>query len=132
MPFSSCDPCCDPASAARDNQTFKLAVLQALCTLISENSPIQTVADLVTIAFGSLTNTFATTGITGISEGYRIKVWNGTDDDIYLNWDGTADAKNVVLAGGEQTVQAPSGATTLYIRYVAAPSSGNVYLSPGV
>lgn len=132
MPYNQCDPCCDIAATARDNGTFKAGVLSLLCFLTSAAGVVEAAQNLITIAFGTFTNTFASAGLTGVVAGVKVRIDSGLDKDIYYNWDNTANPNGVVLAGGTRTIQAPTGATQLYVRYVTAPSAGNAYFSVGV
>jgi len=92
-----------------------------------------------TVAFGSLTNAFVALGA-AMPEPIRIlKINNTTDADIYISFDGTTNNDVVVASSGmvldvttnksvEQGMFLKQG-TVFYVKYITAPTSGNVYLS---
>ncbi len=87
-----------------------------------------TTEDLTTIAFGSVTNSFASCALTNITTSTSLYVFNDTDKHMLFNFDNGANAEFIVGAGKERLVPIKNGATQAYIKYAAAPTSGNIYL----
>jgi len=83
--------------------------------------------DLVTIAFGSVTGSFADAGLANIATNTTVWIFNECNTAMLFNWDGGANADMIVPANCARTVPILQGATDLYIKYASAPSSGNVY-----
>lgn len=98
-----------------------------------ESIPVQTVA------YGSITGSYVAMGSAMPAPIRILKINNTTNADIYISFDGTTNNDVVVASSGmvldittnksrEDGAFISSG-TIFYIKYVSAPSSGNVYLS---
>jgi hypothetical protein len=92
-----------------------------------------------TVAFGSITSSFVAFG-SGMPAPIRIlKISNTTDEDIYISFDGTTIQDAIPALSGmviDLTANKTSSegayiaqGTVVYLKYVSAPSLGNVYLS---
>ncbi len=92
------------------------------------SSQCATTEDLITIAFGSVTNSFASCGLSNIATSTSLYVFNDTDKHMLFNFDNGANAEFIVGAGKERLIPIKNGAAQTYIKYAAAPTSGNIYL----
>lgn len=84
--------------------------------------------DLVTIAFGSVTGSFASCALSNVATSTTIMIWNDTDANMLFNFDNGASAELIVPARAARVVPVKAGASQLYIKYASAPTVGNVYL----
>lgn len=96
---------------------------------------------LRSVAFGSITGSFTALG-TALTHTWRMfKITNTTDKDMIISFDGTTN--NLIVPAGSFTLydiatNAPPVSendnllvgigTQFYVKYVAAPSSGTIYL----
>lgn len=92
-----------------------------------------------TVAFGSITGSFVAFGAAMPAPIRILKISNTTDADIYISYDGTTVQDAIPASSGmvldittnkSQDVGAFIGqGVVVYLKYVSAPTSGNVYLS---
>ncbi len=95
---------------------------------------------LRSLAFGSISGSYAALGTKLLNPARIIKIVNTTDADVLISVDGTAD-HDIVPAGGFflydlttnhagnlQGFYFPQG-TQFYVKQVSAPTSGSVYLT---
>ena len=92
-----------------------------------------------TVAYSSITSSFVAAGSAMPSSIRILKINNTTDADIYISYDGSTIHDAIPASSGmvldfttNKTI--PDGAflaqgTIIYIKYVSAPTSGNVYIS---
>ncbi len=91
------------------------------------------------VAFGSVASSFTAMGV-AMPEPIRIlKVNNSTNADVYISFDGTT-VNDVIVASSGMVIDVTTNksidqgmflakGTIVYLKYVSAPTSGNVYLS---
>lgn len=92
-----------------------------------------------TVAFGSITGSFVAFGAAMPAPIRILKISNTTDEDIYISFDGTTIQDAIPASSGmviDLTANKTNSegaylaqGTVVYLKYVSAPSSGNVYLS---
>lgn len=92
-----------------------------------------------TVAFGSVTSSFVATGAAMPAPIRILKISNATNADIYVSYDGSTIHDAIPASSGmvldfTANKTMPDGnflalGTKVYIKYVTAPSSGNVYVS---
>lgn len=92
-----------------------------------------------TVAFGSITGSFVAMGAAMPAPIRILKISNTTDADMYISYNGTTIQDVIPASSGmildiTTNKSMPVGAylaqgTVVYVRYVTAPTSGNVYLS---
>lgn len=88
---------------------------------------VLTTEDLVTIAYGTLSSSFASCGLSNVATSTLIDIWNDTDANVLFNFDNGANAEFIVPARAARSVPVKAGATQLYTKYASAPTAGNVY-----
>lgn len=78
MPRSSCDFCCNPVELSRSNDSFKAAVLQALCNMAAQLGGVPASSSNIVIvpaATPNITGGAAATVYTLPSTVHRAEVW---------------------------------------------------------
>jgi hypothetical protein len=83
--------------------------------------------DLITIAFGAITASFASMGLSNITTATSLWVWDDTNAIMRINFDGGANTEIIIPRRCARTIPVPYGATQAYIKYDTAPTVGNVY-----
>ena len=129
MPFDPCNPCdgCNIGHAALGNDTFKLAVLVALCGIAS-GSAVQQEAEYLfgEIAAATIPATFGPAPgvlITNTGEAQIVDVFNNTDKTLEFSFDGVAVAFSIKTGVGKIYDLRAAGrgeSRNLSVRYAAA------------
>lgn len=103
------------------------------------NNQVATFDTLRSIAFGSISGTYAAIGTALTEPAHIIKIVNTCNTDMLISVDGSTDAdiipaSNFVLydvssdSFGDVPFAFPKG-MRFYVKQVSAPASGNVYLT---
>lgn len=93
-------------------------------------APARTLAveDVVEIAHGSITGSFANTSIANIGTNTHVLLTNNTNGDLYFRWATSGNAKHWVPAYTSRVLPIPSGATELQVKYDTDPDAGKLVL----
>lgn len=83
---------------------------------------------LVTVAYGTLTGSFANLSIGTLTGMKRYWVWNDTDAAVVLSEDAGSTAHHIIPARASRALKFIDGTTALYGKYASAPSTGNLYI----
>jgi len=85
------------------------------------------------VAFGSITAAYAAFGSALEHDAFRVTIFNGTDQAMYISFDGTNDHKKIVSQSGRvwdeknNDMYRKSG-TQYYLKYDSAPASGSIWI----
>lgn len=88
---------------------------------------VATNEDLVTVAYSSVTGSFASLGLANVSTSTILTLINDTDANLLFNWDNGANSDFIVLAKTERSVPILQGASQAYVKYQSAPTAGSLY-----
>lgn len=92
-----------------------------------------------TVAYSSITSSFVATGSAMPAPIRILKISNTTDADMYISYNGSTIHDAIPASSGmvldfTTNKTLPDGSflaqgTVIYVKYVSAPTSGNVYIS---
>ena len=85
---------------------------------------------LKTIAFGSITGSFADTVLGTITNYSIVEVWNDTDGTLQFSWDAGVTVHHIMPPRAARTLRIKASASALHVKYTVAPTTGNLYLEP--
>lgn len=138
MPFDPCNPCanCNIGHAALGTDTFKLAVLVALCSIASGSAAQQEAAYIYgEIAAATIPATFGPAPgvlITNTGDAQIMDIFNNTDKILEFSLDGTNVAFSIKAGVGkiyDLRAGGRSESSNLSVRYAVAggaPTTGSV------
>jgi hypothetical protein len=87
------------------------------------------IEDLITIGFATIVSShssFTTMGLVNIATATKLWLWNDTDAKLWFNFSGS-NPKIIVPERAARIMPIVSGATQVYLKYVTAPTAGNLY-----
>lgn len=132
MTLTPCAPC-DCIGGNISDQKFKQDLEIILCGLIASNNGLTNVP-AVTMAFGSISGTYATSAFTPAESLRQLAVYNSTDKAVQLSYDAGATNGPVIPAGASRVFDfAADGGlmdvNTVFVKSIGgSPGSGSVIL----
>lgn len=82
---------------------------------------------LIIKAYTFFTGSYQDTGLTSISTTSEATIVNDSDGLYYVSWDGSNNY-HAILPYMTRSLPVMDGAAALYMKYVTAPTVGNVYI----
>lgn len=112
MPITSCDPCCNPHNHIGHKDSFRTAILTALCGIIDAvqelagTAPISAVTETMT-EVDNVSDIILPANVNRVGA----YIVNPTDETVWISFTATAvaGACNEVLPGGSLDIAVPRG-----------------------